>query len=275
MGIAELVPGVSGGTIAFVTGIYTEFVRTLAGLRPGSLVVLWRDGWGTFWRVHNLEFLLALGIGMIVSVFAFARLFSHLILTVPPLVWSFFFGLIAASVVRIGAGLDPRALATWGIVGLAAGLAMLALPVREADPGLASFFAGGFVAVSAWLLPAVSGSFMLLVLGLYEPALRAVSDLDVAVVATLVAGCVAGILVMSRILSWMLSCWREPLIAGLTGFMAGSLARLWPWQAEGRWLMPPDYQVLTGVPALVTGSFAAVITGIVALWLLSRLEQSA
>lgn len=173
MGVAELVPGVSGGTIAFITGIYEELLGTLAGLRPGSLMMLKREGLRRFWVAHNLSFLAALGLGMVLAVVSFARLLGFLLDEVPTLVWAFFFGLIAASVVQIGRRRRPAQLLGYGLLGVATALAVGELGVRDGPAPLWMVFIGGMAAVSAWLLPAVSGSFLLLVLGLYEPVLRA------------------------------------------------------------------------------------------------------
>lgn len=272
MGLAELVPGVSGGTIAFVTGIYHELVRSLASFGPSSVGLLFREGVGAFWRAHNLNFLLVLALGMLASIAAFARLFEWLIDTVPTLVWGFFFGLIIASVVQIGRRRRVGMLLGYGAIGLVCGLALLYVEPANAGDSLWVFFAGGMIAISAWLLPAVSGSFMLLVLGLYEPVLRALNALDVAVIAAFGAGCLAGILTMARLLHWLMVRFQEPLLALLTGFMAGSLVTLWPWRVDGQVLGPAAYEAATGEPALVLYSVAATFAGMVALWLLSRLE---
>jgi putative membrane protein len=272
MGLAELVPGVSGGTIAFVTGIYYELVRSLSSFRPDSLRVLLRGGPLAFWREHNLGFLTVLALGMLISIAAFARLFEYLLDTVPTLVWGFFFGLIVASVVQIGRRRQRSMLFGYGTAGLCLGLALLMLEPIDAGTSLWIFFAGGVIAVSAWLLPAVSGSFMLLVLGLYEPVLRALNALDLPIITVFAAGCAVGILTMARFLQWLMIRFTEPLLALLTGFMAGSLLSLWPWRVEGALLLPRGYEAATGDPALVLYSVAATLAGMVALWLLSRLE---
>ncbi|MBX3706580.1 MAG: DUF368 domain-containing protein [Pseudomonadales bacterium] len=272
MGVAELVPGVSGGTIAFITGIYDELVRTLSRLGPGMLVTLWRRGPGAVWREHNFAFLVVLGAGMLLSVLVFAHLFRYLLDTVPPVVWAFFFGLIVASVVQIGRRRPLRLLLGPGLVGVAAGLALLLLEPVQSGTSLWVFFLGGMAAVSAWLLPAVSGSFLLLVLGLYEPVLRAVAALDLPILVAVAGGCLAGILCMARLLHWLMVHVREPVLALLTGFMAGSLVQLWPWRVDGAPVAPSGYHAATDEPALVFLSMLAAFSGMVVLWLLSRLE---
>jgi len=272
MGLAELVPGVSGGTIAFVTGIYEELVGTLARLRPAALAMLFRDGPGACWRHYNLGFLAALGVGMAAAVVTFARVFEYLLDHVPTLVWAFFFGLIAASVAQIGRGRRPADLIGFGAVGLGAAAALLTLGVGTGPAPLWMFFVGGVIAVSAWLLPAVSGSFLLLVLGLYEPVLRAFNAGEWLVPGVLALGCLVGLLAFSRLLHWLLGRIREPLLAGLTGFMAGSLYRLWPWRADGGVVAPAAYEAATGQPAMLLATLGAAALGVAALWLLSRLE---
>lgn len=273
MGIAELVPGISGGTIAFVTGIYDELLATLARLRLGSLPLLWREGAASFWRAHNGGFLLALVVGMGLAIVSFARLLGYLLDHVPVLVWAFFFGLIVASVVQIGRRRRPALLFGYGAVGLVLGLALLQLGHHAASaPPLWLVFVGGMAAISAWLLPAVSGSFLLLALGLYEPVLRAFNAGEWLLPLTLALGCLTGLLAFSRFLHWLMGRVREPLLALLTGFMAGSLATLWPWRYQGALLSPDGYATASGHPALLGPALAAALLGAVALWLLSRLE---
>jgi putative membrane protein len=272
MGIAELVPGVSGGTIAFITGIYEELVGTLASFRIQSLATLRHDGPRAFWRRHNVNFLLVLGAGMLVAVLLFARLIQFLLDQAPVLVWAFFFGLIAASVVQIGRYRRAVLLLGYGLVGALLALLLLQVGHRDVAAPLWMFFIGGMVAVSAWLLPGVSGSFLLLVMGLYEPVLRAVNAGHWQIPLVLLIGCAVGILSFARLLNWLMIRVREPMLAALTGFMAGSLPRLWPWQHDGRLLSPAGFETAVGEPALVVPAVMAMALGALILWLLSRLE---
>ena len=235
MGLAEVVPGVSGGTIAFITGIYDELVRSLAafsGLRfaDGSP---WHDGWAGFARRYNLAFFAVLGAGMAVGFVALAQLMLVLLEGRPVFVAGFFFGLIAASVLYVGAQSNWRWLLTLGVVGLGLGLVATALgepgAVRTGAP-TAMFFVGGALAATAWVLPGVSGAFVLLLMGLYKPTLEALTGLDVAVIAAFAAGLVIGLLAFSKLLSWLLERARAAVLALLTGFMAGSLVELWPFR---------------------------------------------
>jgi putative membrane protein len=274
MGIAELVPGISGGTIAFITGIYDELLATLARLRVGSLraaLAAWAAGVLGRPQRRLSAGVLALGHGL--WRWSASRACSaHLLDHVPVLVWAFFFGLIAASVVQIGRRRRLAVLLGFGLVGVLLGLALLTLGHRDGGAPLWLVFVGGMAAISAWLLPAVSGSFLLLVLGLYEPVLRAFNAGEWLVPLTLAFGCLVGLLAFSRLLHWLMRRVREPLLALLTGFMAGSLATLWPWRHDGALLTPEAYTAATGNPGLLGPALAAGAMGVLVLWLLSRLE---
>ena len=271
MGVAEVVPGVSGGTIAFVTGIYDELVRTLAGFSAQSLNTLFRQGPVAFWRERNLGFLLALLLGMMVSIVLFARLLSHWLASVPTLVWGFFFGLIVLSVWQIGRAQPVRALLVFAPIGVVAGLLLGQLDPLPTDQSLWVFFVGGVVAISAWMLPAVSGSFMLLVLGLYQAVIDAVTGWQWDILVSVAAGCGIGLLAFAKLLAWLLRGYRGAVLALLTGFMAGSLPRLWPWRESGELLSPAAYQA-AGQDPMVAATLVLACVGGVALWLLTRLE---
>lgn len=277
MGVAELVPGVSGGTIAFITGIFDELVGTLAGLRPPSIGLLRQKGAlgsiAPYWQQHNLTFLLCLGIGMLSSVALLAHLLSLLIEAVRPLVWGFFFGLILYSVYEIGRHLSQRALLRSAPIGLLLGLLMALLEPLPAEPALWMFFFGGALAVSAWLLPAVSGSFLLLVLGLYESVLAAVTSLNWSVLLVFGVGCATGLLLFANLLSWLLKRYRESIIALLTGFMAGAAVQLWPWQVAGDAVSPGMYQASQAGDALVFAVCTAMLAGALVIAGISRITR--
>lgn len=231
MGAAEVVPGVSGGTIAFVTGIYDELVRSLASVSPGSFGLL-REGWGTFAAKHNVVFFLFLGAGMATSFLAVANLLDALLDSHRVLVFGFFFGLIAGAVLQVGAEAKGRALATFGVLGLAVGLALGLSAGAAADRALSPLatFVAGALASTAWLLPGVSGAFVLLLLGLYGPLLAALTGGDLGAIAPFAAGLLLGVVAFSKLLAWLLARVRAPLLGALTGFLAGSLTQIWPWR---------------------------------------------
>ena len=278
MGLAEVVPGVSGGTIAFVTGIYDEFIVSLSRIDLRCFGVLRHQGISGLWRHINGNFLLTLALGMLLGILIFARVMNYALLHFEPPVWSFFFGLILLSVVLIGKDLPARVLLWLAPVGLLLGYGAASLPVDIATgpAGAAEpvntlwILLGGAVAVSAWLLPAISGSFMLVLLGLYKPVIQAVSEWNWTVLLALAAGCVLGLLLFTKALRWAMTHLREPLLAFLTGFMAGALPRLWPWQAQGQRLMPDTYVTLTGQSSLEGWVVLSAICGTLLLWLLAR-----
>ena len=261
MGVAEVVPGVSGGTIAFVTGIYDELVRTLASL--SSVVSSWRGGWTTFVRRHNLPFLVLLGAGMATGAVGLARLMLTLLAAEPVLVSAFFFGLIAASAVQVGAASHWRWLATLGVAGLVLGLLTASLTdlraAGGAEPAPITLVVGGALAATAWMLPGVSGAFVLLLMGLYKPMLEAVTALDPSLLAPFAAGLGLGLLAFSRLLAWLLGKAREAVLALLTGFMAGSLADLWPWNRDGE-----QAPMLAVLGAMAAGAVAVGVLAYVA-----------
>ncbi|XOV82047.1 MAG: DUF368 domain-containing protein [bacterium] len=277
MGLAEVVPGVSGGTMAFITGIYYELVRSLASFGPGSVVLLTQPL--VFARHHNLRFLTALAAGMLAGVLLFAQLMDYLLANYQPVVWGFFSGVIAMSVFVIGRNRAPGTLLTYGVVGLVCGIGLLWLPVATAQPALWMFFIGGLIAVCAWLLPAVSGSYMLLAMGLYPAVIDAVAQFDVQVLTVLISGCALGLLLFSKSLAWLLRHHQEPLLALLTGFMLGSLANLWPWQqvaevASDKWLLPAGYAVVQGASPYVLFTAGAFACGVVAIGQLDKFTSS-
>jgi len=271
MGIAEVVPGVSGGTIAFVTGIYDELIHTLASFRPASLRLLTNPT--GFWQAHNLSFLLALGLGMLTGVALFAHLLSLALEHARPVVWAFFLGVISLSVYLLGRDRSRRGLLLYLPIGLVLGVIMGTLDTSTIDARPWMFFLGGAVAVAAWLLPAVSGSFILLALGLYEGVLAALVEVDLPIIAMLLGGCLTGLLCFANFLSWLMRHHREGLLSLLTGFMAGSLLRLWPWaNAEGALFTPAGYQQQLAADPLLVWVIVSFLAGTGVIWWLSRLK---
>lgn len=285
MGLAELIPGVSGGTIAFITGIYLELVRSIRGI---GVPLVRRIGQGRIreaWREGNLGFLVVLGAGMASAILLLARIVGWLLENRELQVWGFFFGLILASTVFVGRYARPwttarRALVLLG-ASLGAGVAFLtalALPVT-----LVTIFLGGAIAVCAWILPGVSGSFVMLLLGLYPAVVGAISDLDFVILITLAAGCTTGLLLFSRFLTWLLERRYEATLALLSGFMAGSLFKLWPWYVpvtivDGkpmglRLLGPGTFETLTGQPAAVPSVVASMAFGVAVVALLEIVSR--
>ena len=253
MGVAEVVPGVSGGTVAFVTGIYDPLVKSFASFSQLSLKLLASD-WRTFARKHNLAFCAVLGLGMAIGFAAVAQVVLWLLANYGVHVFGLFFGLIFGAVFYVGAQSQWRWLGTIGVAGLAIGLAV-GLAVEPAalrtEPSTVLLFAAGALAATAWILPGVSGSFVLLLLGLYQPLLQSLKALEMATVATFLAGVGIGLLAFSKLLAWLLEKWRSQVLALLTGVLAGSLTQVWPWRHAGE----NDAPLLAGVvAAMVLGA---------------------
>lgn len=236
MGLADLVPGVSGGTIAFISGIYDELVATIAGLDRRLLGALREEGVRGAWQAGNLGFLAVLLAGIGTSVFTFAGLLHWLLANRPVELWAFFFGLVAASVLLVGRRVADRRAGIWT---LAAAGAVLAAVITSLPPLVRSdaplfLAAAAAVAACAMVLPGISGAFILLLLGAYAPVLAALHSLDLVRLACVSLGVVAGLLAFSRVLRRLLARHRTPTLAVLAGFLVGSLNALWPWKTRIR-----------------------------------------
>ncbi|MCQ4307359.1 DUF368 domain-containing protein [Pseudomonas stutzeri] len=294
MGAADVVPGVSGGTIAFITGIYDELLRSIGAI-PGAAMLLFRGRIREAWATANANFLLVLFGGILTSVFSLAKLITYLLEAHPIPVWSFFFGLILVSVHLVGKEIQRWDLSR--IVGLILGVVFayvitVAAPMQWSSSSLSLFFAGA-IAICAMILPGISGSFILVLLGLYPVVLSAVKDLDLAVMAIFAAGCLVGILSFARVLSWMLDRWRDLTLTFLTGLMLGSLNKVWPWKETLTWridshgeripmleqnLLPGAYAELTGQDPQLALAIALAVVGIVLVlgleWFAGRRQPS-
>jgi putative membrane protein len=240
MGAADIVPGVSGGTMAFITGIYQRLLNAISAFDLSVLKLLVRRRWAEAWQHVDASFLLMLLAGIAVSILSLARLISHFLETTPLLIWSFFFGLILASALVLTRHVRRWSLAA--ILGLLAGAllaAAIGLSPAAALPVVpGSFFIAGFVAICAMILPGVSGSFILVLLGMYPAVLAAVKSFDLLLLAEFAAGAACGLLSFARLLSRLLERFHGPTLATLTGFLFGSLLVVWPWK-----LAPADHLV--------------------------------
>ncbi len=231
MGAADVVPGVSGGTIAFITGIYDQLIDSLKNCDLTALRLLFSAGPAEMWRHINGNFLLSLMLGICFSVLSLARGISWALETHPVPLSAFFFGLILASALLVYRQ-APRSRLQPVYLLLGVALALLIAVVRPGEVPVTGLtvFAAGALAICAMILPGISGSFILLLLGMYEPVINAIKTLDLAMLAIFVAGCATGLLLFVRLLSYMLHHFRGPLLAWLTGVLLGSLAIIWPWK---------------------------------------------
>jgi len=234
MGAADLVPGVSGGTVAFIVGIYEELLTTIGNLGIGTVRDLFRKGLAETWRQYNLSFLAALGAGIVTTVALLAGILHHLLEAHPVLLWAFFFGLVAASVpfmLREIRGQD-RSPAAAALLLVGAGIAwwLTGLPPLVQGDAPLFLFASGAIAICAMILPGISGSFILVLLGAYSAVIGALKGFDLVRIAAFGGGAVSGLLGFSKGLGWVFRQHRALALALLSGFLLGSLRKLWPWK---------------------------------------------
>jgi len=233
MGAADVVPGVSGGTIAFISGIYEELLESISSVSIKTIQVLRAEGIKAAWKQINGNFLLSLLLGIGISVVSLAKIISWLLENEPVLLWSFFFGLVLASIFYIG-----KQITKWNaltIVILLAG-ALLAFWITTLQPlvtensSFVFLFIAGALAICAMILPGISGAFILVLLGAYRPVLEAVHSRDLKIIAIIGAGAIVGLLTFSRLLKWFFHNYKNLTLAILTGFVMGSLNKIWPWK---------------------------------------------
>ncbi len=239
MGAADVIPGVSGGTIAFIMGIYDEFVGSLASINGEALKLLLKGRFSAFWKHINGSFLLSLVAGIGISIIALAGLMQMLLSDFPIQTWAFFFGLIVASSLFIIRGISGWKLrdGLLLIFGVALGAVICTLSPTQTPDGLWFIFLSGALAICAMILPGISGSFILLILGKYEYVLGAISGLvagvdpgrNLLILGVFGLGAIIGILAFSRFLHWLLARWQKETMIVLAGFIIGSLVKIWPW----------------------------------------------
>lgn len=292
MGAADVVPGVSGGTVAFITGIYQELIDSIKSINPAALVILFKQGPAPFWAHINGTFLLLLLLGIASSVLSLARLISYLLAQHPLLVWSFFFGLIAASSLHMARQIRQWRFATVAslLVGGVLAYGVTELPPSELSPDLLMFFAAGSVAICAMILPGISGSFILLLLGMYTHILTAVKELQWLLLLSFMAGCGIGLLSFSHLLSWLFRRFHDLTMALLTGFLLGSLNLVWPWKVivsyyqnskgeqlalQQRNVMPWLFEQHNGVTASANYCIGLMIVGLLVVFLLEKCGRKA
>ena len=232
MGSADIIPGVSGGTIAFITGIYEELISSIKSVDHQALRLLISGKPAAFWKKINGRFLIVLLSGILLSLVSLARLISSLLENHPIQLWSFFFGLILISALVVCKDIKRWSVAVIICLILGAIIAYIitkAVPAETPD-NILTIFLSGAVAICAMILPGISGSFILLILGKYTFILNALKEFDLGVIAVFATGCLLGLVSFSRLISWLFRKYREVTIALLAGFMLGSLNKVWPWK---------------------------------------------
>ena len=232
MGAADAVPGVSGGTIAFISGIYEELITSISNVNLSLVKTLWQNGFSAFWKQANGNFISALLTGIIISFVSFMRLAKYLIEQHPILIWSFFFGLIVASIYFVG-----KQITKWNtlailalILGAIIAYYITSLPSLGANSNPYYLLFAGAIAICAMILPGISGSFILVILGAYKTLSDAFHDWDLKKIALFATGATIGLLSFSRVLKWLFKNYHNTTLALLTGFIFGSLNKVWPWK---------------------------------------------
>lgn len=274
MGCADVVPGVSGGTIAFISGIYETLVNAIKSFNLDALRKALKFDIGGFIDHTALRFLITLLVGIGTAVLLLARFLDHQLDTQPTFVYAFFGGLIVASILAIGITIKWSLSATIAFITTAVvAFIIVSLPqTAEGDRSTITLFLSGAVAICAMILPGISGSFILLILGQYEYILGAVKDLNLGVIIPVALGCVVGIVAFSRLLSWLLRHYGNLTVAALTGFMLGSLKLIWDNAARGVSIVNPSGVLDSGQILLVV---ALMVVGFIVVSLIDHLQSGA
>ena len=272
MGAADIVPGVSGGTIALVTGIYQRLISALKSIGPSTLVCCYKEGIKAAWQKIDGTFLVTLFAGILTSIVLFARVLHYAIEHFPMFIWPCFFGLVLASAIYVS-----KEVGKWNwqrvtmlvlgtviasMISLASGAQIELTPL--------SLFLSGSLAICAMILPGISGSFILLLLGMYAHVIGAVKSFDIVTLLIFGSGCVVGLMLFSRFLAWVLEHFKQATLALLTGFMLGALIKLWPWKEvleyrtnsageQVAWLEAPIAPWLHSDPQWLIVGFAALL----------------
>ncbi|EAR63064.1 DUF368 domain-containing protein [Neptuniibacter caesariensis] len=290
MGAADAVPGVSGGTIAFMTGIYEELIHSLKQFGPKALMIFFKEGPVEAWKFVNGSFLLTLVGGILLSLLTISHVVLYWLAEYPELLWSFFFGLILASVWSV-----CRHIERWGsnsftafIIGTIFAYLVTSLSPTSIEATPLFIFLSGMVAICAMILPGISGSFILLLLGMYTPILGAIKNLELFTLAIFAAGCAVGLLSFSRVLSWMFSSFKVTTLALLGGFLLGSLNKVWPWKYTTAYtinrhgeqvplvqenISPFTFETMTGQPSFVIYAAVLMLIGAALVFLIERMGR--
>lgn len=275
MGGADVIPGVSGGTVALISGIYEELIGSIRAVDLIALKLIISGQFKAFWQRINGAFLINVFAGVAVSIFSLAKLITWLLATHPIPVWSFFFGLILVSAFYVIP--KERSWLNYSMVAVGAILAYVVTALSPANTPEALWFVflSGAIAICAMILPGISGSFILLLLGKYEFILGAVKSLDLVIIAVFVLGCLLGIILFSKVIHWLLSHYHTATLATLAGFMLGSLNKIWPWKIEEGVTFvnidPFTYAEKFGVSSQLYLAIGACFFGVILIFLLEKI----
>jgi len=290
MGAADAVPGVSGGTIAFISGIYEELISSISQVNFSLVKTLKEKGIKSAWKQINGNFLLALMAGIFISFVSFMRLAKYLLEHHPILIWAFFFGLVIASILYIAKQIEK-----WTFLNILTGLlaAFLAYYITTL-PSLANndspffLFIAAAIAICAMILPGISGAFILVLLGAYKTLSTAFNDFDIKNILIFVAGAVTGLLSFSKLLKWLFNNHKNTTLVILTGFIIGSLNKIWPWKetlstrldSKGieipvlqQSILPNKFTALYQLDAQVTTALSLMVFGFFSIIILEKIGE--
>lgn len=233
MGAADVVPGVSGGTIAFISGIYEELLGSISGVNFGLVKTLKNEGIKAAWRQVNGNFLAALLSGIFISIVSLSKIIKWLLENEAILLWSFFFGLVLASIFYIGKQIEKWnfKISILGIIGVVFGYVITILPATNtSDISYVFLIFSGAIASCAMILPGISGSYILLLIGIYPVVMTAITERNINILSAIAIGVIIGLLSFSKLLKWLFAHYKQEMLVVLTGIMLGSLNKVWPWK---------------------------------------------
>lgn len=284
MGAANVVPGVSGGTIALITGIFEKLIDSIKAFDIIALKYFFTGKFKAFAKHINLDFLIAVFAGIVISIISVARIFGYLLDHYPVYIMSFFFGLILASIYFVGKTVEKWTIPVWisFILGTIIAISLSVLKPAQENSSLIYLFICGIVATCSMILPGLSGSFVLILMGNYQLVMiHAVNDLNLELLLPVVIGAIVGLLLFSNILSWVYKKFRNQTISVLTGFILGSLGVIWPWKEEikaitstGNLILKDGKPIIEGYNWLMPQHFSTeiilaivfAIVGILIIW---------
>lgn len=284
MGAANVVPGVSGGTIALITGIFERLINAIKSVDHISIKLLFTGKIKQLWERLDMNFLIAIFAGIAAGIISIARIFGYFLEHYPVYIMSFFFGLILASVFFVGKTVSKwnYAVVLFFIAGAAIAISLTLLKPAQENSSLIYLLLSGAVATCSMILPGLSGSFVLILMGNYQLVMiDAVNQLNLTILAPVILGGVIGMILFSKLLSWVFKKFRNQTISVLTGFVLGSLGVIWPWKniipatdAAGNILLKDSQPIIEGyqwfLPQLSTQLIIAIafmIIGIAIIWL--------
>ena len=265
MGAANVIPGVSGGTIALITGIFERLINAIKSFDGTAIKLLFRGKIKELVKHTDLYFLIAVFFGMVVSVVSLAKLLEYLFVQYPVFVWSFFFGLILASVYYVGKTINRWNLSVivTFIIGTSSAIIISMLNPATQNDSFFYLIICGVVAICSMILPGLSGSFILILLGNYQLVMiQAVNNVDLKIIVPVMIGAIGGLIAFSHILSWIYNKHKDQTISVLTGFILGSLSILWPWKNEiysvdmvGNYILKNGEKIIQGYTKYIPESF--------------------